>query len=66
MNYLLQLRDFLSGRKTYITMLAAVLTALAGWSEGGITDAELIRVLFEAGGLSTLRAGIAAAQNKGA
>jgi len=66
MNYLLQLRDFLSGKKLYITMLAAVITALGAWSNGAITDAELFRALFEAGGFSTLRAGVAAAQNKGA
>lgn len=65
MNYLLQLREFLSGKKTYLTMLAAVLTALAAWSDGAITDVELFRALFEAGGLMTLRAGIAA-QTKGA
>lgn len=58
-DYILRLRAFLRGRKTYLTAAAAALTAFAAWNAGTLTDAEALRVIFEALGFSTLRAGIA-------
>lgn len=63
-DYLLQLRIFLRGRKTYLSAAAAALTAFAAWNAGAITDAEALRVIFEALGFSTLRAGIATIGDK--
>lgn len=58
MNYLAELRAFLQGRKTYLVVIAAVVSALAAWSNGAITDIELVRSLYEALAASTIRAGI--------
>ena len=62
---LTQLRAFLVGKKTYLLMAAAALTALGSYADGALTLNELFTALLNAGGLSTLRAGVNTAVNQG-
>lgn len=52
------LRVFLSGKKTYLVAAAGILTALAAYESGAITENELLLAVMNALGLSTLRAGV--------
>lgn len=52
----------LNGKKTYAVALLGVLFALSGWAGGYLDQGEVVRILFESGIASTLRAGIAKAQ----
>lgn len=47
--------NFLSGYKTYITGVAAILTALGGYAGGAITLPELVAAIFAAIGTMTIR-----------
>lgn len=50
--------DFLSGKKTYLLMLAAIFTAIAGLANGDITIVQTIEAVFAAVGGMTIRAAI--------
>ena len=54
-----KLKQWLSGKRTYLIMTAGVLTALAGWANDAVTTKELLEVLFAAVGAVFLRAAVA-------
>lgn len=56
--YLEKLRLFLSGKKTYLVAIAGIATALAAFANGQIDQTELVFAIFNALGLSTIRAGV--------
>lgn len=49
----------LPGMKTYFVAAAWVIFAVAGWFIGEMPSEDAMRMIFEATGLSTLRAGVA-------
>ena len=53
---------WLAGKKTYITMAAAVLTAIASLASGEITVGECVVAILGALGVASLRAGVAKAE----
>ena len=57
-NFLKQIQDFISGYKTYVVCIVAILGLLVAWSEGAITIIELIEGIGIAIGGITLRAGM--------
>lgn len=63
MNYLQQLRDLISGKKTYLLAVAAIITALVGWAQGMISNIDLIKAIFAACATCTVRAAITKSGN---
>ena len=57
-NLIEQFRTFLAGAKTYLTSIAAVLTALAAFAVGEVDIVGLVTAIFAALGLASLRAGV--------
>ena len=58
LKYVLLLRTFLKGKKTYIVAIVAIFTALLGFIDGSLTLADFIQSIFTALGAMALRAGI--------
>lgn len=56
------LRDGLSGYKTYIVAFGAMVAAFVAWSQGSMDSQALIKAVVEATLAMTIRAGIAKAQ----
>lgn len=54
-----KLRDWLKGKKTYITAFAGVLGALIAWGDGQIDTVGLLAAVWAAITAITVRAGIA-------
>lgn len=54
-----RIRLWLSGKKTYLTGVAGILTALAGWSAGTIDAGALVNAIMIALQAMTLRAAVA-------
>jgi hypothetical protein len=52
------IQDFLSGKKTYLVGITAIIGAAVAWSQGQITPMEAIQAIIAAVGAMTLRAGI--------
>jgi hypothetical protein len=50
--------DWLKGKKSYILAGLAVIYAASGFLTGHLSGPQALDVLFAAGGLATLRAGI--------
>ena len=50
---------WLKGKKTYLLMAIAILTAITGVIDGSLSMAEFIQAIFTALGMITMRAGIA-------
>jgi hypothetical protein len=53
-----KLVNFLSGKKTYLITLAAVVYAITGVISGNFTNDQAFEIVFAALGLGSLRAGI--------
>lgn len=51
-------RTALQGRKTYLLAAAAALSSLAAWADNSLSTFDLIKALFFAAGMITVRAGI--------
>lgn len=47
--------SFLSGWKTYIVAVGAIITAIGGYASGAITLPELVAAIFAAVGTMTVR-----------
>jgi len=56
--YSKKVRDFLKGKKTYLTAVTAILTALVAWSSDSISATELVVALFVAFQTMFIRAGM--------
>lgn len=54
--------NFLSGYKTYIVVVAGLLTVLGSFASGDMTLQEAVVRALELFGLATLRAGVAASR----
>ena len=53
-----KIKDFISGYKTYIVCVTAIVGALVAWSEGAISTFELYQAILAAIAGITLRAGM--------
>jgi hypothetical protein len=53
------IRDFLKGKKTYITAAIGLLGAVAAWADGQIELPGLLAALWAAAAACFIRAGIA-------
>ena len=53
----------LSGKKTYIVMIVAIVGAIGGFLTGEVTLVQTITAILSALGLGTLRAGVKKAEN---
>ncbi|MBY8826131.1 hypothetical protein [Sphingomonas colocasiae] len=51
------MRDFLAGKKTYLTVLAALLAVVISWLNGDLTDGQAIGAGFAAITAVFLRSG---------
>jgi len=58
MTWVTQVKEALRGYKTYLTALAAIITALVAWSSDAIAAQELVVAVFAALQTMFLRAGI--------
>jgi len=58
-----KIRLAIAGKKTYLTSIAAIITALVAWSQNGIGTLELVKTVFAAVATMTMRAGISKAAN---
>jgi type IV secretory pathway VirB2 component (pilin) len=56
---LADLREFLAGKKTYLTAAVGIITATIAWSSGEITGLQFAQTLFVAIQTVFIRAGIA-------
>ena len=56
--------DWLSGKKTYLTTAAGIVTAVAAFSRGELTLGELATAVLLALGVAGLRAGVAKVEKK--
>jgi len=54
-----KIREFLKGKKTYLTGVAGILSSLVAWSQGEINDVTLIGAIFIALQTMFVRAGVA-------
>jgi hypothetical protein len=54
-----KVREFLKGKKAYITAAIGILGAVAAWAEGQITGTALLAALWAAAQTCFIRAGIA-------
>jgi hypothetical protein len=54
-----KIREFLRGKKTYLTAGIGLLGALAAWSDGQITNISLAAALWAAVQTCFIRAGVA-------
>ena len=54
-----KVREFLKGKKTYLTAAIGLASALAAWAEGQITGTGLLTALWAAAQACFLRAGLA-------
>ena len=54
-----KLREFLKGKKTYITALIGLLGAVAAWADGDIKTTALLASLWAAVQACFIRAGVA-------
>ena len=52
------IKDWISGYKTYILMVTAIIGAIVAWSSGDLTLIQMIEAIIAALGGITLRAGI--------
>lgn len=52
------IREFLAGKKTYITAVIALATAVVAWAEGGLTNEALVVAVFAALQTIFIRAGV--------
>ncbi|KKL20338.1 hypothetical protein LCGC14_2456430 [marine sediment metagenome] len=59
MNVLTSIREKISGYKTYIVAVIAILTALVAWSSDTITLTGLVGAIFAAVQTMFIRAGVA-------
>jgi len=53
-----KIKDFLSGKKAYLLMVAAIIAAIVGWSEDALTLTEAIAAIWAAVTAGAIRAGI--------
>lgn len=53
-----QLQTWLSGKKTHLVCLSAIIAAVAGYAEGALTLVEVVTAIFAATGAATMRAGV--------
>ena len=53
-----KIKDFLSGKKTYITAVIAILGAIVAWTSGDIKIAEAIKLIIAAITAMTMRAAV--------
>ena len=53
------IREFLKGKKTYLTAAIGLLSAMAAWADGQISGAGLLASLWAAAQACFLRAGLA-------
>jgi len=56
---LTKIREFLAGKKTYLTALTAIIGVLVAYANGSMEIAEAARTIIEAILAITIRAGIA-------
>ena len=56
------MRAFLSGKKTYLVSVGAIIAALVAWSQGTIETAQLVEAIIGAVLAMTIRAGVAKAE----
>jgi len=57
--------DTLKGKKTYITAIAALLSAFAGYISGDVTLSAALQLGFQAILAATIRGGISSTANRG-
>lgn len=58
MDFIAGLRDFLSGKKSYLVSASGVITALIAYANGSLSLMQTIVVILGALGLTTIRAAI--------
>ncbi len=58
-DFLKQFRMFLSGKKTFLVCISAIITAITAYANGAIDLQTLIKIIFESLAGITIRAGIA-------
>lgn len=56
------MREWLKGKKTFLTAAAGILGAIAAWSDGAIETAKLVELIWEAGLAVFIRAGVGTAK----
>jgi len=61
---LTKIREFLKGKKAYITAAVGLLGAVAAWADGQIDNMEMLTALWVAAQVVFLRAGIATEAQK--
>ena len=61
-----KLREFLKGRKTYITGAIGLLGAVVAWADGQIDTVALLAAVWAAAQACFIRAGVAHEAKKGA
>jgi hypothetical protein len=54
-----KIKEWLSGKKLYLTAIAAIITATITWSQNAITTPEFIETLFVAVGSIFMRSAVA-------
>ncbi len=59
MDTLTSIREKISGYKTYIVAVIAVMTAILAWATGGLSLTELVIAVFAAVQTMFIRAGVA-------
>lgn len=60
---LTKIREFLAGKKTYLSMVASILGGVIAYAEGAIGLNELILIIINATGFITVKAGVARKAN---
>ena len=53
-----KIKDFLSGKKSYLVCTIAILGAVVAWASGEIKIAEMVKIIIAAITAMTMRAGI--------
>ena len=54
-----KIRNFLKGKKTYVTAAIGLLSALAAWADGQVSGTGVLVAVWAAVQACTIRAGIA-------
>lgn len=57
-DFIIKLKDWLSGKKTYLVMISGIISALIAWINGAIDTMKFVELLFAAIATMTVRAGV--------
>lgn len=63
LEFIATVREWLNGKKTYLTAAAAIITAVVGWAEGSVSADVTVTAILGALSLMFSRAGVKKAEN---